>query len=221
MTPGDAGARRVARPGQGGQPDEDPAEQQAGQRAGAGDPRLGGRARRFAAQFGDPAEQPQGDALHRNPVTAGHQRVRQFVGQQRGQVHGGGQDSGQHVGQRGLVRVDRREVPGGQAERDQSENDRSAPVHPDRDAADGAQRQGCPEGIFPLPGLAVRSCHRCRRPNACALPRVTLLPRSSAVQRAKVLHVRAGRHEIRPGPPEGWCARARTANATSNDFGKA
>ena len=43
--PGDAGARRVACPYQQGQPDENHAEQQAGQRAGGGNLRFGGRAR--------------------------------------------------------------------------------------------------------------------------------------------------------------------------------
>ena len=40
---------------------------------------------RVAVQFGHPAEHPQCDRAHPHPVAAGHQRVRQLVGQQRDQ----------------------------------------------------------------------------------------------------------------------------------------
>jgi len=88
---------------------------------------------------GDPAEQPQRDALHPKPVMAWHQRARRFVGQQRGEEHGGDHDARQNTRERPPPPATAGNC---QAARPIGEDDRGGPVHLGLNAPDTAQRHG-------------------------------------------------------------------------------
>ena len=65
--------------------EEADAERDARGRAGGRDPELRAGGRHRAAELGDAAEQPERDALDLHPVAPGDDRVRELVGEQRGE----------------------------------------------------------------------------------------------------------------------------------------
>ncbi len=111
----------------------------ADQRPHGGDSQLGTGIRCVAGEARDAAEQPQRDALDGDPVAAGDDRVREFVGQQGQEEDRTGCQATDGVGNRRCTGVQEREAAGRQPERDQAEDNQHAPVDPDVDAGNPSE----------------------------------------------------------------------------------
>jgi hypothetical protein len=130
--------RAAACSGRPGQQREQPAEQQAAERAGAGHAEFGPRIGELALEPGHSAQQPQRDVLDLDPVTPRHERMGQFVGEQGRHVDQRGQHGGHDVFRLRTMR----DLGGELADREpvgqQGHDDQHAPVHADPDAGDPA-----------------------------------------------------------------------------------
>ena len=93
-------------------------------------------------ELGDAAEEPQHDALDLDAVAAGHQRMGQLVGQQRGQEQHRGNDCGDHVGGDAAVRKGGGQLAGREPTHQDHHDEKHTGVDPDLDAGDAAQRDG-------------------------------------------------------------------------------
>jgi hypothetical protein len=140
-----------------GQPGRCQPGAQARRRARHGDPRVGPGSGRLAAELGDPAQGPRRDGGDRDAVAAGHQRVRELVGQQRGHERGRARDG------RGPIRGPSAGAASWRAGSGRPGASRSGGLSPGRSSA---RRPGCrPPGPAapsassippPFPGLRLR-----------------------------------------------------------------
>jgi hypothetical protein len=144
----------AGQPRQDGGRREQRGEDETGQRADTGDAELRPRGPRAAAQPGDPAEQPQRDALHLDPVAPGDQRVGQLVREERGEEGRRGHQGGGGVGQAAAAGQDQREPAQRQATGDDQHDHQDAGVHADPDAGDAAQTEGLVHAVL----LGRRGC---------------------------------------------------------------
>lgn len=111
-------------------------------RPGRHDQEAGPGVRRFAAEPGHPAQSPQRDRGDRYAVVAGHQRMRELVGEERGEEGHRAGDGHRPIRDRELLRCQAREDLGAQEPADQDDHDQDAPVRADADARHPAQRHG-------------------------------------------------------------------------------
>lgn len=117
--------------GQPGDPGEDHPDHHTGHRPNERDPQLGPRGTGLTAQSGDPAQQPQGDALHLYAVATRDDRVRHLVGQQRAHEQHRRAQPGQPVGDDRVAGEHHRKLVAGQADHHQQHDAHHAPVQPD------------------------------------------------------------------------------------------
>ena len=130
--------------------DEGDAEADARRGSGDRDEKLAARVLGFVLEAGDAAEQPQGDAFDALAAALRDERVRELVGEDRGEEHGGGEDRGRPVGAAG-VGFEVGEHARGEGVREQASDEEQAPVDTDLDAADAAEADGRGQrGSFPV-----------------------------------------------------------------------
>jgi hypothetical protein len=91
---------------------EDDAEGEAGHWSRCRDTKVGAGRTGLALQLGDATTQPQGDALDPDAVAARQDRVRQFVGEDRGEEQCGRDDGGGEICAPASARQDEREPAG-------------------------------------------------------------------------------------------------------------
>ncbi len=127
---------------------------------------------RFAPKPSEPAQQPQRDAFHHETVAAGHDRVREFVRQQRADQQNGSAHPGHGVREQGVPGQGQRQLVGGQPDGDEGDDADYAPVQPDPHPCDPPNRD--------------RTAHASpRNPPESASPPVCLAARPSAPGTAK------------------------------------
>ena len=114
------------------------------------DEELAARVLGFVLEAGDAAEQPQGDAFDPLAAALRDERVRELMGEDRGEEHGGGEDRGRPIGPAG-VGFEVGEHARGEGVGEQAADEQQAPVDTDLDAADAAEADGRGQrGSFPV-----------------------------------------------------------------------
>ena len=115
-------------------------------RAGGGDAGGGARLVGVAVEAGHPAQGEQGDAPHRYPVSDGHQRVAELVGDQRGQEQGCHHQSGGQVGHGAVAGEEARQHGAAEADDEDEGDGGDRPVEADRDASETSDAERSTHG---------------------------------------------------------------------------
>ena len=142
------------------------------------DEELAARVLGFVLEAGDAAEQPQGDAFDSLAAALRHERVRELVGEDRGEEQGGGEDGGRPVRPAGIG-LEVGEHARGEGVGEQAADEQQAPVDTDLDAADAAEADGRGQTRV-LSGLALQRCHVRARSESSSSLRGPLGPRTTS-----------------------------------------